>query len=119
MTDNAFLECPARMNYGARFLTDYSSAIEKDLYIALLNKKHESHHDYRKFLQSHGKELLDREWASDKAKACWHNQCIFQHPRTAVSPDVLVKEMEDYNKIYYGKRVARKGCSTKDYRLNP
>jgi hypothetical protein len=80
MSDNFFQNCPAKMEDQGRHLADFQSSTRRDEYIKYVNDIYRDD-QYRLFLQSNGREIMDREWAFHKKySSCWDSPCIHKFP---------------------------------------
>ena len=96
--DNFFQNCPPKME-DQRHLADFQSSTRRDEYIKYVNDIYRDD-QYRLFLQTNGKEIIDREWAyNNKNNRCWVNDCIHHYP-TRSSPRHFAQEMQAYNSIF-------------------
>lgn len=97
--DNFFHSCPPKMEDQGRPLADFQSSTRRDEYIKYVNDITRDD-QYRLFLQSNGKEIMDREWAyHSKHNKCWVNDCIHNYP-TRCTPRHYWQERLAYDSIY-------------------
>lgn len=97
--DNFFQNCPPKMQDQGRQLADFQSSTRRDEYIKYVNDITRDD-QYRLFLQSNGKEIMDREWSYyNKSARCWDSDCIHNYP-TRCLPRHYWQEMQAYNSIY-------------------
>ena len=97
--DNFFQNCPPKMEDQGRHLSDFQSSTRRDEYIKYANDIYRDD-QYRLFLQSNGKEILDREWAyNGKYNRCWVNDCIHHYPTRSLQRQ-YVQEREAYDTIF-------------------
>jgi hypothetical protein len=124
--DNYFQNCPPMMNDGGRHLGDFKLATRSNEYIKYINDIWRDD-QYRLFLQSNGRKILDNEWQYHKKNnRCFVNECVHKYP-TRQSPRQFVQEMETYNSLYDYDRTGNKTRLAKmrtchpyaDLRLNP
>lgn len=123
--DNYFHVCPPMMEDQGRQLASFKSATRQNEYIKYINDIWRDD-QYRYFLQSHGKEMMDREFNwHKKHDSCWVNACVHKYP-TRQSPNDFVKERLAYDSIYdmriHKEFAPLRKCYRKkyeDYRLNP
>lgn len=96
--DNFFKNCPAKMEDG-RHITDYQSQTRRDEYIKFMNNIYRDD-QYRLFLQSNGKDIMNKEWEFyNKYDRCWDNYCIHHYPTRSL-PRHLMKEKEAFDSIF-------------------
>ena len=121
--DNFFQNCPPMMEDQGRQLGDYKTATRRNEYIKYINDIWRDD-QYRLFLQSNGKEIMEREYAYHKKNnRCWANECVHNYP-LRVSPRHMAQEMEAYNSVWNLKTNERmqplRQCEKwNDFRLNP
>ena len=97
--DNFFQNCPPKMSDQGRHLADFQSSTRRDEYIKYVNDIYRDD-QYRLFLQTNGKEIMDREWAyHNKNNRCWVNDCIHNYPTRSL-PRHYAQEMQAYNSIF-------------------
>lgn len=91
--DNFFKNCPPKMNDQGRHLSDFQSDTRRDEYIKYINDIYRDD-QYRLFLQTNGKELLDREWAYyNKNDRCWYNGCVHNYPTRTLQRQMVQERM--------------------------
>jgi len=97
--DNYYQNCPPKMSDNGRNFSDFQSSIRRDEYIKYINDIQRDD-KYRLFLQTNGKEILDREWSfTNKNGGCGENKCIHTYP-TRSSAKQYASEMEAYNSYF-------------------
>lgn len=120
--DNFFQNCPAKMEDGGRFLSDYQSETRRNEYIKYINDIWRDD-QYRLFLQLNGNEMMNKEWMYlKKYNDCWVNDCIHNYPTRSL-PRHYWQEMQAYNSIFdtHTNKVfepLRRCEKFKDYRLS-
>lgn len=119
--DNFYHNCAPKMEDGARHLTDHKDETRRNEYIKYINNIWRDD-EYRYFLQTHGKVIMDREWNYFKKKAdCSVQNCVHNYP-SRVNHSQLVKERRAYDTLYNKSNLkpnARCRCPVyKDFRLN-
>lgn len=120
--DNFFQNCPPKMEDQGRQLSDFQSATRRDEYIKYVNGIYRDD-QYRLFLQSAGKPILDKEWAYiKKHNKCWDSDCVHNYP-TRVLPRQMWQERQAYDSITnpatHAKLAPMRQCQNfRDYRLN-
>lgn len=96
--DNFFQNCPAKMEDG-RHITDYQSSTRRDEYIKYMNNIYRDD-QYRLFLQSNGKNIMNKEWAfNNKYNKCWDNACIHHYPTRSL-PKHFMQERQAFDSIF-------------------
>lgn len=101
MTDNRRPPCPAKMEDGARFLTDYRNSTVRDLHIMSINGINNAS-DYRAMLQQNGELFMDNDWNVAVKRSCFPTRCIHVYPtRTSLGSDY--EEMQLYNAVKSNK----------------
>lgn len=119
--DNFYKMCPPMMQDQGRHLSDFQTATRRNEYIKYMNGVWRDD-QYRSFLQSNAKVILDREWDYHKThNKCWENECVHNYP-TRMSPRLFQQEREAYDSKYNpntNKSMAhmRKCNNYKDYRM--
>lgn len=89
--DNFFQTSPPKMQDMGRYLTDFRSSGLKDQYFKKINNIHRND-EYRMYLQSHTKKIIDDEWAQLQNKyVVWENTSIFTHPTRSSMNDYIVE----------------------------
>lgn len=113
--DNYFERCPAMMEDGKIF-SDYTQSIVRDIKIKQDNKLID-HNDYRDFLQTNGKKIIESTWDTMKKKECTENGCVFTKNFTYISnPGYFFDQMIDYNRMMQNRSNFQ--CDKKkDYRI--
>jgi len=116
MGDNFYKECPAMMSDG-RLYADHRSATRREEFIksqlGIIND-----HDYRKYLQTHGSDIMDHEWNYyRKFQSCFPNSCI-HHYGTRTTPMANDVEFKTYNGVRSGKLPPPSCYKFDDYRIN-
>ena len=121
--DNFFHNCPPKMSDQGRHLSDFQSSTRRDEYIKYVNDITRDD-QYRLFLQSNGKEIMDREWAyHNKNNRCWDNVCIHNYPTRSL-PRHMWQERQAYDSIYdmntHQKMAPLRQCIKRtDFRMTP
>lgn len=111
------------MSDQGRPLADFQSSTRRDEYIKYVNDITRDD-QYRLFLQSNGKEILDREWNYyTKNASCWTSDCIHVYP-TRSTPQQYWQERAAYDSIYdvntHAKMAPYRQCiKRQDYRMSP
>lgn len=101
MSDNRKFKCPAKMEDGARFLTDYRNSTVRDLHIMAINGVTNAS-DYRIMLQQNGEYFMDNEWNVAVKRSCFPSRCVHIYPtRTTFGSDY--DEMQMYNSVESNK----------------
>ena len=101
MTDNRHPPCPAKMEDGARFLTDYRNSTVRDLHIMSINGINNAS-DYRAMLQQNGELFMDNDWNVVVKRSCFPTRCVHVYPtRTTLGSDY--EEMQLYNAVKSNK----------------
>lgn len=96
--DNFYLNCPPKMADG-RMLGDYKPSTWRNEYIRQVNGIYRDD-QYRYFLQTQGKELLEKEWDFYRNNSsCWTSPCVHKYPTRVTNYD-FVHEMQTYNSIF-------------------
>lgn len=97
--DNYYLNCPPKMSDQGRMLGDYKSPTWTNEYIRHVNGIYRDD-QYRLFLQTNGKEMLDNEWDYYTRNAsCWNSPCVHKYPTRVTNYD-FAHEMQVYNSIF-------------------
>lgn len=113
--DNFFQGCPAKMSDG-RIFTDYRPHTQMEEQIKFVNGLTRDD-EARMFLQRNAETIMNKEWDYNKSSnSCWKSECIHKYG-TYISPQEMVEQMNNYNKL--GERLrAPFTCPTvKDYRM--
>ena len=112
--DNYFQKCPAMMEDG-KIYTDYSDSVVRDSKIKQDNKLID-HNEYREFLQTNAKFLIDSTWSAMKKTECHENGCVFTGSNTYINPGYFFTQRTDYDNMM--KNRDGFPCAQKDdYRL--
>lgn len=119
--DNFFQTCPAKMEDQGRQLSDFQSSTSRDEYIKRINNIRRDD-QYRLFLQTNGKAIMDREWAFNKRyNSCWANECVHHYPTRCLQKQYL-QERQAYDSIFNKNTnqemsPLRKCTQYKDFRM--
>jgi len=116
--DNFFNECPPMMSDGGRQFGDFKTATRRNEYIKYINDIYRDDR-YRLFLQSNGKQILDREWMYHKENSrCQVGDCVHKYPTRATTDHFIMEKAAYESKSRVA--MANKKCQVfKDYRLFP
>lgn len=117
--DNFFQNCPAMMEDNGRFLTEFRSDVLVNENIKNIRKIWRDD-EYRCFLQSNGKKILDKQWDFYKQKnLCKTQNCAHVYPLRQ-SPSTFAQEMHNSNaNLKSGDKNANRCPHYNDYRINP
>jgi hypothetical protein len=121
--DNFFKTCPPMMEDQGRHLGDFKSSTRRNEYIKYINGIWRDD-QYRLFLQTNGREILDREWNYQRQNnSCWVNDCVHNYPLRQTNAE-FVQERLAYDSIFNlntNKQLApmRQCKQYDDFRLNP
>jgi hypothetical protein len=96
--------CPPKMADGARHLTDYRTPTQRNELIKYMSIKPVRgimrDDQYRIFLQSNGKKILDNEWKYHKKyNSCFPNSCIHNYPLRSTH-EQMSKERDAYDELW-------------------
>lgn len=117
MSDNYYLNCPAR-SY-ARDLSNFKSSSMNNEYIKYMNDITRDD-DYRLFLQMNGNMLRDSEWMYlRKNYSCFNNACVHTYPLRQ-DPRTFIEEREKANLLFKTDRLPNNFKCPKypDYRMS-
>lgn len=120
--DNFYKNCPPKMEDQGRHLGDFQSATRRNEYIKYINDIYRDD-QYRLFLQTNGKEMMDKEWAyHNKYNRCWDGGCIHNYPTRSL-PRQMVLERIAYDSMSnantYAKLAPLRQCKKyDDYRAS-
>jgi hypothetical protein len=97
--DNFFQQCPPKMSDQGRHLTDFQSSTRRDEYVKYVNDIHRDD-QYRLFLQTNGKQIMDREWTYHNTyNRCWVNDCVHNYP-TRCLPNQYWQERQAADSVF-------------------
>ena len=90
--DNYYIGCPPKMNDGSRYLTNYYSETRRDENIKFINGLWRDD-DYRYFLQTNGKDIMDKEYQYLHDKSCFVKQCVHKFPGRSTNSQMTMERL--------------------------